>query len=78
MAEAETIEPLHELNRVPRLPALARHAAEKALTRRHDEIRRFLVIVEGAKPRPVDSLFFEGRSSRLDERDEVSFRFDSG
>jgi hypothetical protein len=77
VSKTHAIEPLHELDRVARLPAVASHAAEKSLPRRHDEIRGFLVIVEGAKPRPVASLLFEGRPSRLDERDEVSFGFDS-
>ncbi len=75
--EAHAIEPLHELDRVPTFPALARHAAEEALARGHDQVGRFFIGVERAKPRPVASLFFQGRPPRLDERDEVSFRFDS-
>ena len=67
------IEPLHELDRIACLPALARHAAEKSFAWRHDQIGRFLVIMEGAKPRPIVSLLFEGRPPRLDECDEVSF-----
>lgn len=77
MPKTHAIEPLHELDRVAGFPALARHAAEETFSRRHDQVRRFLVVMEGAKPRPVASLFFQGRPSRLDERDEVGFRFDS-
>lgn len=76
MPETHAIEPLDELNRVAGFAAVARHAAEQPLPRRHNEVWSFLVIVERAKPRPVASLLFEGCSSRLDERDKVGFGFD--
>ena len=78
MPEAHAIEPLHELDGVAGFAALAGHAAEEAFSRRHDEIRGFLVVVEGAKPGPVGALALQGGPSRLDQGHEVGFGFDAG
>jgi len=56
---------------------VAGHAAEEPFPWGHDEVWGFFVVVEGAKPRPVRALLFEGGASRLDERDEVGFGFDT-
>ena len=70
MAEAHPVEALHELDRVARRPAAARHAAEKPLPRRRDQVRRLRVVVKRAKPGPVRSLLPQTHSARLDQRNQ--------
>jgi len=53
MPEAHSIKPLHKLDGIACLATVARHAAEQALARSHNQIRSPLVIMEGAKPPPV-------------------------
>jgi hypothetical protein len=77
VAEADAIVPLDELDWVARLAAMAGHAAEQALCRGDDEVGRFLVIVKWTKSDPIFALLLEFDPPRLDQADEVGFRFDA-
>jgi hypothetical protein len=77
VSKTHAIKPLHELDCVAGFPALARHATEETFCGRHDQVGRFFIGMERAKPRPVASLLFQGRPARLDQRDKVSFRFEA-
>jgi hypothetical protein len=62
---------------VARLAAMAGHAAEQSLGRGDDEVGRFLVVVKWAKSDPIFALLLEFYPPRLDQADEVGFRFDA-
>jgi hypothetical protein len=76
VAEAQSVELFDELDGVAGGPAGGRHAAPQALAGCDDEVRRFLVFVEGTEASPVGALLFEGDAPRLDQCDQVGFGFD--
>lgn len=70
MTERDPIMPRDELNGVAR--RATRHAMKESLLRRDDEVRRFLVRVEGAAPDPVlRTMLPEFDASALDQRPQI-------